>query len=71
MKFLGHCRYPKFFEIQIVHEFGVLCDGFFGHMIDDTIAHLFNIDNVVNLGDLYRARGIVYTGGAVNATLMT
>ncbi len=48
MKLLGHCRYPKFVEIWIIHELGVLCDGLFGHGVDDTIAHLFDIDDVVN-----------------------
>ncbi len=48
MKFLGHCRHPKFFEIQIVHELGVFCDGLFGHGVDDTIALFLDIDNMVN-----------------------
>ncbi len=46
MKFLGHCRYSKFFEIQIVHELCVFCDGLFGHRVDNTIAHLFGNDDV-------------------------
>ncbi len=40
--------HPKFVEIWIIHELGVLCDGLFGHGVDDTIAHLFDIDDVVN-----------------------
>jgi hypothetical protein len=48
MKFFGHCRLPKFFEIRIIHELGVLCDGLFGHGVDNIIAHFLDIDNVVN-----------------------
>jgi hypothetical protein len=48
-KFLGHCRHPHFFEIQIIHELGVLCDGLIGHRVDNTAAYLFNINNVVNM----------------------
>jgi hypothetical protein len=48
MKFLGHCRYPTFFEIWIVHELGVLCDGLFGHGMDNTIAHFLDDNDVVN-----------------------
>ncbi len=36
-----------FFEIQIVHELGVFPDGLFGHGVDDTVAHLFDINDVV------------------------
>jgi hypothetical protein len=46
MKFLGHCRHPKWTEDQIVHELGVLCDGLFGHGVDNTIAHFLNVDTV-------------------------
>ncbi len=48
MKFLGHCKHPKFFEIWIVHELGVLRDGLFGHGVDNTVAHFLDVDNVVN-----------------------
>ncbi len=48
MKFLGHCRHTKFFEIQIVYELGVLCDCLFSHGVDGTVAHFFDIENVVN-----------------------
>ncbi len=47
MMFLGYGRYPKYFEIRIVNELDVLCDGLFGHGVDVTIAHLFDIDDVV------------------------
>jgi hypothetical protein len=48
MKFLGHSRYPKVFEVWIVHEFGALCEGLFGHGVDDTVAHFLDVGNVVN-----------------------
>ncbi len=48
MKFLGHCRHPKWFEDQIIHEHGVLCDGLFGHRVDNIIAHFIDVHNVVN-----------------------
>jgi hypothetical protein len=48
MKFLGCCRYPKWFEDWIVHELGVLCDGLFGHWVDDMIAHFLGVDTVEN-----------------------
>ena len=47
-----------FFEIQIVHELGVLCDGFFGHGVDNTVAHLFDINDVVKA-----LRRLVEVGG--------
>ncbi len=40
--------YPKWTEDQIVHELGVLCDGLFGHGVDDTVAHFLNVDTVEN-----------------------
>jgi hypothetical protein len=46
MKFLGHCRYPKWTEDWIIPELGVLCDGLFGHEVDDTIAHFLNVYTV-------------------------
>ncbi len=48
MKLLGHCRYPKFVEDQIVHKLGVLCDGLFGHGVGNTVAHFLNVHNVVS-----------------------
>jgi hypothetical protein len=48
MKFLGHCRYPKWFEDRISHELGVVYDGLFGNRVDKTVAHFLNVDNVVN-----------------------
>jgi hypothetical protein len=48
MKFLGHVRYPKWFEGQIVHELGVLHDGLFGHGVDATVAHFLDVDTVEN-----------------------
>ncbi len=48
MKFLGHCRHSKFFEVQIVHELSVFCDGLFGHRVDNTVAYFLNVDTVEN-----------------------
>jgi hypothetical protein len=48
MEFLGHCRHPKFFEIHIIHELGVLHDGLFGHRVDNTIANFFDVNYVMN-----------------------
>jgi hypothetical protein len=48
MEFLGYCRYPKWNEDWIVHELGVLCDGIFGHGMNDPIAHVLNVDTVEN-----------------------
>ncbi len=48
MKLLGHCRYPKYFEIWIVHELGVFCDGLYGQGVDNTIIHFLNIDNAMS-----------------------
>jgi hypothetical protein len=58
MNFLGHGRYPKFFWIRIIHELGVLCDGLFGHGVDNIIAHIFNIDDVMKaIGRLVECLG--------------
>jgi hypothetical protein len=46
MEFLGHCRYPKWTEDWIMHELGVLCDGLFGHGVNNPIAHFLDVDNV-------------------------
>jgi hypothetical protein len=63
---------PKNFEIQVVHELGVLPDGLFGHRVDNTIAHFFDINYLVKvIGRLVKGWGMVYAGGAVNARLMT
>jgi hypothetical protein len=48
MKFLGLCRYPKWFEDRIIDELGVLLDGLFGHRVDNTVAHFLNVDTVEN-----------------------
>ncbi len=42
----GHCRYPKWTEDWFVHELGVLCDGLFGHGVNNPIAHFLNVDTV-------------------------
>jgi hypothetical protein len=44
MEFLGHRRYPKWTEDWIVHELGVLCDGLFGHGVNNPVAHFFDVD---------------------------
>ncbi len=49
MEFLGHCRYPKWTEDLIIHELGVLCDGFFGHGVNNPVAHFLNVDSVENV----------------------
>ncbi len=46
MEFLGHCRYPKWTKDWIVHELGVLCDGLFGHRVNDPIAHFLDVNTV-------------------------
>ncbi len=46
MKFLGYCRYPKWFEDRIIHELGVLCDGLFGYGVDNNVAHFLDVDTV-------------------------
>ncbi len=46
MEFLGHCRYPKWTEDWILHELGVLCDGLFGHGVNNPVAHFLDIDTV-------------------------
>ncbi len=72
MKFLGHCRYPKWFEDQIVHELGVLCDGLFGHGVDHTVAHFVDVDIVENtIGRLGEGLLNCFCRGALNARLMT
>jgi hypothetical protein len=48
MKFLGHCRYPKWTEDWIVDEFGVLHDGLCVHGVDNSVAHFFDVDTVEN-----------------------
>jgi hypothetical protein len=44
MEFLGYCRYPKWTEDWILHELGVLCDGFFDHGVNNPAAHLLRIN---------------------------
>ncbi len=46
MEFLGHCRYPKWTEDWIVNELGVLCDGLFGHGVNNPIAHFLYVNTV-------------------------
>jgi hypothetical protein len=48
MEFLGHCRYPKWTEEWIVHEHGVLCDGLFGHGVNNPVVHFLDVDTVEN-----------------------
>ncbi len=47
MKFLEHCRYPKWTEDQIVHELGVF-DGLFDHGVEDTVAHFLDVNTMEN-----------------------
>ncbi len=65
MKFLGHGRYPKFFKIQIIHELGALCDGLFGHRVDDTLSHL------VGSNDVAKAVGRLVEGSGDGVRRMT
>ncbi len=46
MEFLGHRRYAKWTEDWIVHELGVLCDGLFGHWVNNPIAYFLDADTV-------------------------
>ncbi len=46
MEFLGRCRYPKWIEDWIFHDLGVLCDGLFGHGVNNHVAHFLDVDTV-------------------------
>jgi hypothetical protein len=46
IELLGHCRYPKWTEDWILHEIGVLCDGLFGHGMNDPVAHFLDVNTV-------------------------
>jgi hypothetical protein len=46
MKFLGHCRYPKWTEDWIMHELDVLSDGLFGDGVNNPFAYFLDIDTV-------------------------
>ncbi len=46
MEFLGYCRYPKLTADWIMHELGVLCDGFFGHKGNNPIVYFLGVDTV-------------------------
>ncbi len=45
MEFLAHRWYPEVFQVRIMLEFFVLCNGFFCHRMDNTKTMLFNVDD--------------------------
>jgi hypothetical protein len=71
MEFLGYCRYPKWTLDWIVHELGELCDGLFGHGVNNP--HFLDVDTVENaIGQPGESlRDSTHIGGELNARLMT
>jgi hypothetical protein len=43
MEFLAHCWNPEVFEIGVVLQFFILCNGFLCHGMDDTKAMLLDV----------------------------
>jgi hypothetical protein len=44
VELLAHCWHPEVFEVRVVLEITILCDGLFGDGMDDSEADLFNVD---------------------------
>jgi hypothetical protein len=45
VELLAHRWHPEVFEIRVVLEFTILCDGLFGCGMDDSEADFFNVDD--------------------------
>ncbi len=45
VELLAHCWHPEVFEVKVVLEFPILCDGLFGDGIDNSEADFFDVDN--------------------------
>ncbi len=46
VELLAHCWHPEVFEVGVVLEFTILCDGLFGDGMDNSEADFFNVDDV-------------------------
>ncbi len=43
--FLAHCWHPKVFEVGVMLEFPILCDGLFDDGMDNSKADVFDVDD--------------------------
>ena len=46
MQFFGRCEDPKFFQLRVIHQFGVFHNGFLGDRVHNAVADFFDIDDV-------------------------
>ncbi len=44
VEFLAHCWYPEVFQVGVLLEFPVLCNGLFGDGMDDAKTAVFNFN---------------------------
>ncbi len=44
VEFLAHCWYPEVFQVGVVLEFPVLCNGLFGDGMDNAETAVFNFN---------------------------
>jgi hypothetical protein len=47
VEFFQLCWDPLVFQLWIIHQFVLVCDCLLGDMMDNTIAHLFNVNCMV------------------------
>ncbi len=45
VELLAHCWHPEVFEVGVVLEFTILCNGLFGDGMDNSEADFFNVDD--------------------------
>ncbi len=45
VELLAHCWHPEVFEVGIMLEFPIFCDGLFGDKMDDSKADFFNVND--------------------------
>ncbi len=45
VELLAHCWHPLVFDVGVVLEFPILCDGLFGDGMDNSEADFFNVDD--------------------------
>ena len=44
VELLAHCWHPEVFEVGVMLEFPILCDGLFGDGMDNSEADLFDVN---------------------------
>ncbi len=45
VELLAYCWHPKVFEVGVMLEFPILCDGLFGDRMDNPKADFFNVND--------------------------